>query len=276
MKRIISARQPSKRSQRRRGTAQIELTLFLPLYAAFLMVLFTQFSFARTKSQVAIKSRHQAWTDRAATIDQKQTLDVESGTASRVGKILNGDADPTAGLVTATTDKDATVYLKTMKLFTNLEKDHAVFSDPWDHLTMPFERQGDHSRLTLDRRAAAIAAFDLDTFATLISWKSGLSAIASQNSQLQQLQNAAMGRIQEAVGINDQKISDTKEQLSDLRQELSDLREAVPPDFSKIRDASNKIGEVTNRLRKLTAVADKLNEGANLVFGSSTSQQTEQ
>lgn len=244
----------------------MELTLFLPVYAVFLMLLLTLFSFARTKGEVAIESRHQAWMERSSPIDQKRTLDTEVRMASSIGRVLNGDADPTSGLVKSEAQKDATMYLKTMNLFTNLEHDHYVFSDSWNHTTMPFEQQGSHSRLTLDRRAGAIATVGLDVFANLVSWKSGVAAIIAQNNQLNALRNSAIAQIGQAANVNLNKISEAREQLSSLQQQLSEFREAVPPDPEAIRNKLSEIRNVERRLRTLSSVANKLNQAKGMAF----------
>lgn len=245
----------------RQGTASLELTLFMPTYAAMLMVLLTIFSFARTRGEVAVQSRHEAWMNRAQSGKQTEPLEVSSGSAEVVGRILNHEQDPTLGLVTATQQKNATIYLKTLNLFTDIQLDHAVMTDTWDYETIPFEEQNNHPRLSLAERTLVFGSIDRGVFGGLASATSGFVGEAGSLQQsLSQGRNQAMSRINQAKSKVSREISATERKLKNLNAELNQKMNIVPPDEVVISQLKSKISAASKELAKLNKELSNLNK----------------
>jgi len=240
MRRIRSAQTECRNHhQPRRGTAQIELALFLPVYATFVMILFTISSFARTRSEVAIAARYDAWQKRDLIGDQTQPLADESGLSANVGRVLNGEQDPTLGLVDADQKKDATLWLKSLNLLTNLQNRHFVLTDVWDYRTLPFAEQGSHARLTLDKRTAAFGRVDRGAFSSLAAFSGGSSAIGMNDIGAAN-QNTISSIRSDRTRLT-QAINELSNRIARLRRRLDALRRADPVDTSAVLQTQRAI-----------------------------------
>ena len=224
----------------------------MPTYAAILMVLFTIFSFARTRGEVAVETRHEAWMNRAQSGKQTEPLEVSGVSAEVVGRILNHEQDPTLGLVTATRQKNATIYLNTLNLFADIQLEHAVMTDTWDYETIPFEEQNNHPRLSLAERTLAFGSIDRGVFGGLASATSGFDRRAGSLQQsLDQSRNQAMSRINQAKAKVTRAISTMERQLKNLNAELEQQMNIIPPDEAAIADLKKKVNAVLKELAKL-------------------------
>jgi uncharacterized protein YukE len=242
----------------RRGTTQMELALFMPLYAAMIMLLFTVFSFARTRSFVAIESRHQAWLERVRTGRETERLDFsEAGKARSVGRILNGSHDPAMGLVMAEVEEQAGIYLKSLNLDSALHQEHFVLTDPWDYQSLPFAGSGQHPGLQLDRRALVFGSLDPAAFSgltgRLAESNSNARELAGKLSRVQQEANQKFNQVAQQLN---QQIDQLRQQIRDLKKRLADLQKETPPDLIAIRDVYQQIqsasGKLTEQLRELS------------------------
>jgi len=252
MRKLRISRPLRFKNSNRHGTASLELTLFMPTYAAILMVLFTIFSFARTRGEVAVETRHEAWMNRAQSGKQTEPLEVSGVSAEVVGRILNHEQDPTLGLVTATRQKNATIYLNTLNLFADIQLEHAVMTDTWDYETIPFEEQNNHPRLSLAERTLAFGSIDRGVFGGLASATSGFDRRAGSLQQsLDQSRNQAMSRINQAKAKVTRAISTMERQLKNLNAELEQQMNIIPPDEAAIADLKKKVNAVLKELAKL-------------------------
>ena len=269
MQKINTNRTRQFHKSNRKGTAPIELTLFLPIYAAILMVLFTIFSFARTRGEVAVETRHEAWMNRSRPGKETASLDVSQGDAEKVGRILNHKQDPTLGLVSATRQKNATVYLKTLKLFTDIQFNHAVMTDTWDYKTMSFEEQNRHSRLTLAERTLVFGSIDRGAFGGLASATSGFAGKAGSLQQsLDQRRNQAMTRVNQAKAIVSRAISATESRLKSLNTELEEKLDIVPQDEQAISELKSRIAAASKEVASLKKQMSDLDASATHLASS--------
>jgi hypothetical protein len=261
MRKFRIDRHRSFKNSNRQGTASLELTLFMPTYAAMLMVLFTIFSFARTRGEVAIETRHEAWMNRAQSGNQTESLEVSTADTEEVGRILNHEQAPTLGLVTATRQKNAKIYLKTLNLFTDIQLDHAVMTDCWDYKTVPFEDQENHPRLNLAERTLVFGSVDRGAFGILPSAASGFGGQAGSLQQsLVQGRNQAMSRINQAKVKVTRAISATKKKLKNLNAELEQHMNITPPDQVVIADLKKKVADASKEIAKLNHELSNLND----------------
>ncbi len=261
MRHLHSTRYPSVRLGKRRGTAQIELALFLPTYAAMIMIMFTVFSFTRTRGQTAVDARHEAWMKRDKTGSQTEVLSVSAADTEQLGRILNNEQDPSLGLVTASSQKNARIYLKTLDLLTDIRLDHAVLTDPWDYRTIPFEEQQQHPRLQADKRISVFGTVNRGAFASLASVTAGFSAEASVIQQnVRQSRARASRRVSRAKETVAQKISETEMSLDRLNDDLRNELRLVPPNEQEIAELRSRIDKATQVISTLKQQLSKLDE----------------
>ncbi|MBL8817755.1 MAG: hypothetical protein JNL58_17145 [Planctomyces sp.] len=250
----------------RRGTVQMELALFLPLYAAMLLILATIFSFAQTRSTVSIETRHAAWMKRHQIADETKELSEISGEAQEAGRILNGEVSPTLGLVSSTMSKNATIYLKTFHAATKIQMEHVLFTDPWDHRVIKFEDREEHPRLMLDQRVLAFGQPDLGAFGKLASLSADFGGEASDlNGSLRAQRRAANKEIRAAVIKVQRNVTMTENRIKDLKQELENARNAIPanPDQidllnDELRESNEKLNELRGQLKELNKTGEFL------------------
>lgn len=267
MQRLHSLQQKkTEEHETRRGTVQMELALFLPLYAAMLLILATIFSFAQTRSKVSIETRHAAWMKRHQTADETDELAEISGEAQEAGRILNGEVSPSRGLVSAATSKNATIYLKTFHAATEIQMEHVLFTDPWDHRVIKFEDKNEHPRLMLDQRVLAFGRPDPGAFGKLASLSAGFGGEASDlNGSITAQRRAANKEIRAAVDDVQRNVTKTRNTIKDLEQDLEDARNAIPVDPDRIdqlnddlRESENKLNELRNQLKELNKTVEFL------------------
>jgi hypothetical protein len=253
---------------KRRGTAQVELTLFLPTYAAAIMILLTIFSYARTRGDVAVETRHAAWLKRDLFGDATQSLNAATGTADYVGQILNGERDATRGLVQASKSDHASIFLKSLDLVTRIQLDHAVLTDPWDHRVLTFEPKADHPRLTLGSRTVVFGGFDRGAMQQLAA-AAGTGALqaAQLNNDLSNQREQARRRIDRAratvtrmIDRLEQEIEAREDELSQLKRELARAQLQQPRDEEAVAALLDQIDECQDAIRSMTGEIDKLNQ----------------
>ena len=273
MKKSTTHHSEAVKHQTRRGTVTMELALFLPTYAAMIMVLFTIFSFARTRGEVAVETRHEAWMKRETPGKVTLALPVSAGEAEQVGRILNHEQDPTQGLVSARHRKNATVYLKSLNLLTDIQLDHAVMTDTWDYKTIPFEDEKHHHRLQLGKRIPAFGSIDRGAFGGLASATAGFSEQASGLQQsLNHDRDQAMRRVNQARESVSREITATQKRIHSLDSEVQKLKNVFPPDELLIAKLQNRIRAEKRKLAILHQQLSHLNSAVkslgNEVSGS--------
>ncbi len=253
----------------RRGTVQMELALFLPLYAAMLLILATIFSFAQTRSKVSIETRHAAWMKRHEIADETEELAEISGEAHEAGRILNGEISPTLGVVSSTTSKNATIYLKTFHTATEIQMEHVLFTDPWDHRVIKFEDKNEHPRLMLDQRVLAFGRPDLGAFGQLASFSAGFGGEASDlNGSIRAQRRAAKEEIRAAVDDVQRLMAQTQNRIEDLEQDLEDATNAIPVNPDKIDQLNDELREAKEKLNELRSQLKELNKTGEFLSAS--------
>jgi len=263
MKKNTTHHSGADKHQTRRGTVPVELALFLPTYAAMIMVLFTIFSFARTRGEVAVETRHEAWMKRKTPGKETLALPVSSGEAEQVGRILNHEQDPTLGLVSARHQKNATVYLKTLNLLTDIQLEHAVLTDTWDYRTIPFEEEQHHHRLQLGKRILAFGSIDRGAFGGLASATGGFSGQASGlQKSLNHDRDQATSRVNQAKESVSREISATQKMIHSLESEVKKLQKMFPLDEDLIQELQKKISDQTRKRVKLNQQLSHLNSAS--------------
>jgi len=266
MKKVISNRSRMPRNCARRGTAQVELALFLPTYVAAILILLTIFSYARTRGRVSVETRHSAWMQRDRFGNQTDALDVGSAEAASVGRILAGSQDPTGGLVGASKSGDATIFLKSLDLMTSIQMEHHVLTDPWDHRVIPFETKSEHPRLVLARRTLVFGGLDIGVMRELASAAaSGAAEAAGLNGQLAQQRNDARQKIAAAKRRVEQEIEQREDDVDRLEDELRDLEREVPPDEDRIEQVRSRINDLNREIERLEQKIVELRQAAAFV-----------
>lgn len=267
MKRLKFRTTQRSRRANRAGTVQMELAMFLPLYATLLMVLFTICSFARTRHNVVITARHQAWMKQAQFGDETEPLNGAGIEGEQINLILHGSQNPASGLISGNQEQNAKSYLKTLKVLTQSKSDHYVFTDPWDHRVLGFEDKNKHPRLTMDDRISVFGSLDLNSFSALASASAASPETASQRLQaLQKSREQATAAANKALAKMRKEVQEQEQEISQLQQQLDDARSQTPPDVSAIdslneqlRTSNHELQKLKNRLHQLETMSDNLN-----------------
>ena len=248
----------------RRGSAPLELTLFLPIYAAALMCLFTTFSFARTRSHIETEARHQAWLQRAETRTSRPPLVGDGVSFALPGRILNGSPDPAAGLVQEEEAGDATIYLRTLNLVGDMKAEHTVYSDVWDYRRIPFPEQGQHPRLRLDERSRIFGMSDIGAFSALGS-ASGIGAsVAGNLSQSLNNRKQELNReVRAATQTLRRKLQTLEQRLDRVESQLGEARRQEPIDTELVSSLEKELGDLSRERRRLEQQLAELKSANN-------------
>lgn len=240
---------------KRRGIAQLELAIFLPLYAAMIAMLCTVFSFARTRNDVTLAARQEAWQQRYAARRNLQPIKTATKESATVGIILNKDRSPRSGRITGMQTRQATLWLKTLNLLTDMRQHHSVLADTWDHRTLKFESRASHGGLTMDRRSNAFGTGIAGAFRGLLNGNAtNATLINSINTEIASSLDAVTTKITQLQQQTTQlyaKLSSLNTELRLLRKRKPVNKKAVAQIEKQIKQAKNELVENRRRLQKL-------------------------
>lgn len=244
----------------RRGTASLELMMFMPTYAAMIMLLFTVFSFARTRGEVAVEVRHEAWKNRERPNDATlKSLDVLQKEALTVGRILNGEQEPGLGLVSESGEKDATLYLKTLKLLTDIHLDHAVMTDTWDYTVIPFEDERRHRQLNLDERILVFGNVDPRAFGRLaFASSTAVAQATSLQESLSRISNESLSDLKTTKSQLSLAIKEANTKITQHRSELATRQAMITADSALIANLKEDIARLQEDLENKTDLNKRL------------------
>lgn len=243
----------------RKGAAQVELAVFLPLYAAVLMLLPTLSNFVRTHQSVVITARHQAWMKQSRFGDETETLAGNESNIALPGRILLGEQEPSAGLISGRDESQATVYLKALDVAVDARSEHFAFTDPWDFRMLEFKDAGSHPRLTMGERVLFAGDVDRDAFASLANTAGASSAGASlQLSEIARQRKQAVEKSEQAITALTKAIDNTEDQILQLEEDLSNAKSQIPVNSDEVdsldaalRTARQKLNELKANLKEL-------------------------
>ena len=242
----------------RRGLASLELAIFLPLYAAALMILFTIFSFARTRNEVTMQARFAAW-DRVDDLGPETETLSDTGDTQRLGLILDNSQDPELGLVSSQVEADADNWHKPLQLLTRMEHSHAFLTDPWDYRTIPFETKQEHDRLKLDQRVRVFGRFSIRTFMSLSAFQGG-GGVSMR--ELNDARRQAQQRIQQLQNDVRRKLAAISQQIQRIKANIARLENQDPVDETAVAQARDELRDAEREYGQYEANLQQLNRAA--------------
>ncbi len=256
----------SSPQQARKGSAQVELALFLPLYASVLMLLPTLSNFARTHQSVVINARHQAWVKQSSIGDKTETLAGNKSNLALPGRILLGQQEPSAGVISGRDEKQATVYLKALDVAVDAQSEHFAFTDPWDYRVLRFEDAASHPRLTMGERVLFAGDIDREAFAALATTAGAASPRSTaQLAEIARQRNQAIEKAKRAVAELTKSIDIAKDKVAQIEKDLSTARNQFPVDFAEVDSLTAALKSARQKLEELKANMQKLQAAKELL-----------
>lgn len=250
----------------RKGSAQVELALFLPLYASVLMLLPTLSNFARTHQSVVINARHQAWLKQSDSGEATETLASNGTNLELPGRILLGQQDPSAGVISGRDNNQATVYLKTLDVAMDAQSEHFAFTDPWDFRVLKFENAESHPRLTMGERVLFAGDVNREAFAALATTAGASSQGATaQLAAIARERQQAIEKAERAVAELSKSIKNAEDKVAQIEKDLSTARNQIPVDFAEVDSLNSALRSARQKLEELKAHMQKLQAARELL-----------
>ena len=258
MKRIITkahtcestGRSPQLR--RRRGSVQIELALFLPLYASILMVLPTLSSFARTHQNVVVNARHDAWLKQSEYGEATERLENSPSNLEVLGQVLLEQQDPSSGVVSGQNEGKGSIYLKALDVAVDTQSEHFVLTDPWDYRVLEFEDQQNHPRLMMGERLTFVGNINRGAFAEL-TLKAGAAA-QDASQKLAKIGNQRGKAEQEATKAEkavNRLIDQAEADIEEIQNNLVSAENRIPVDVNLVNSLNRQLRSTQQELKEL-------------------------
>lgn len=250
----------------RKGSAQVELALFLPLYASVLMLLPTLSNFARTHQSVVINARHQAWMKQSAFGETTEKLAGNNANLELPGRILLGQQDPSAGVISGRDKNQATVYLKALDVAVDAQSEHFAFTDPWDFRVLKFEDAASHPRLTMGERVLFAGDVNRGAFAALATTAGASSQGATaQLAEIARERQQAIEKAERAVAELTKSIDSAEDKIAQIEKDLATARNQIPVDFAEVDSLTAALRIARQKLEVLKAHKQKLQAARELL-----------
>ncbi len=244
----------------RRGTVQLELAMFLPLYAALLLALLTLCSFSRTRQRVVVEARHAAWEQRGLTGAQTQQLETNAG-AVQIGRILQNSQSPAAGLVSGQSTGNGRLFLKTLQAATGTHSRHFVLTDPWDSRVLTFPGQRQHPALSLDARQGIFGGLDPGAFRDLAASVRGfVNSATSKLAKIHKERAAAQTAMEKERRKLNESLREWERRTGELERRLAAAQRRQPPNPVEIEDLKRNIQAAKNEADRLRGQLAQVNQ----------------
>lgn len=260
-----------ERREWRRGQAPLELALFLPIFMLLLAAIFAITSAGLAVGEVSWKATEMAdegkatpWLSGGEYTPEPLVLP-HADTLERILDRRPG-YDPRAGIVVSEASKDARGPVDPFDgLLPQAEAMHATAGGSWDNRQIPFPKQAEHPRLTLDRRVGVFAAgrqMSFDRFAQLAAFAGGGGFAARPNTA--GLDVSKLGS-REVVA----KVQQAKNLTADREAVQSKALDTYAPPGSGIPKDDPTLVRMTRELEDLQQVVSGLAEGVKRLANSS-------
>ena len=264
----------------RRGAAQIEFVMWLPLIMSLFWVILTAGHIFLVHCEATTEVRQMAWQNR----DEPWQTNSESCTEGDIPALSTGgreldeispvvkryfrdndqlpdDWSPNRGFLTSQHDKETRFMVNLFAHLSTAHAEHAVLGGVWDHRELEFEKISEkhkHRQLVPSKKfcyyADPFRRIDFSPFKGLAS-PGGAGGFVQTVTSGWANYDGHMDSNREELSRKRQKITkgidDTKELISDLTKQLDRLLEAKIRDMSKIFDIRERIRKEQQRLRSL-------------------------
>lgn len=239
----------------RGGSAQLEVLIFLPLFATLLMTLMTVGTYGRAKLQSIERAREDAW--RATTRRERVVLKLSGNAQSHfaeISTVLNREQPAGHGLVHG---EGKSIVKTRVPGFRQAVVMHSCFllQDSWDYRTLRFQNKDAHGQVTLDRRATGFLTLPALNSLGAIFGNGGddLNIITVRNARA--TMDDEFRKLKEDL---EDDLESEDEKIEDLEKRLEDAKNRRPVDRKLVKELKEVLSKAVKSRDRLEADLKKL------------------
>jgi len=249
----------------RRGSAPLELLMFMPMYVILLAIFLTIASYSRERTSVTTAVRHQAWMRRGDVGKRTEKLQL-NGMETTLAPILSGLQDAAGGLVQEHRTGRSASQLLSFIPASQIQMEHAIVTDPWDHRVLKFPEQRQHPALSLDPRCAVFGTVSSGQMSSLLGVSTAFNGLAGElQAQIQQSRQQALREINSNEQRLNQILQDADRERDDLIAQLHAAEQEAVPNRVLIDDLRRRIQGKQESIDRLQTQLSQLREARGYV-----------
>jgi len=244
----------------RRGSAPLELMMFMPMYVILLAVFLAIASHSRERTAVTTAVRHQSWMRRGDIGEQTETLPLNENQMTLAG-ILRGSQEATGGLVQEEGTGQPSRRFMSFIPAGRFHFEHAIVTDPWDHRVLKFADHRQHPALSLDQRCSAFGSVSTGIMSGLGGVSASLSGLAGQlKQQIHTRRQQALREMNASEQRLNQILQDAEQEREGLIDQLRAAEQDEQPNVVLVEDLRRRIQQKQQSIDRVRMQIGQLQE----------------